>query len=418
MNDLTRNGDDGRQLVEEFKDALYDDVEQGPARIEFERRRLVARVASNLDAEQSRVRSRGLWIGLAAAGAAAAAVLIVLSLGSDDPPGGAESISLSGLWRVRAGDALARGAPVHVPADAGAKVVLDDGTSLWLGGGAELRVGDDDIATVRLLSGRLLASVAPRRELAPFRVITALAEITVHGTVFSISADAGRSRLRLHEGGVSLSFGEETIDVQPGHEVAVDEKGAIALRPIDSAGALADLLIAEKTADLAGPAVPELAAPRAEAGAEVEPLVEPPTTAPTEPPAEPDAPLPRVSSATPRKPATPPPAAADPEPDPPTAALEDPELAAIEVEPAPALDVLTTLRALMDRGAFADAIETADAYLTEHPGGEHADDVLYLRAHCQARAGDLTGGRQSLKDYLTRFPEGRYWDRVRDILGE
>ena len=33
-------------LVEEFKDALYTDVEQGPARLEFERRRLMARIAT------------------------------------------------------------------------------------------------------------------------------------------------------------------------------------------------------------------------------------------------------------------------------------------------------------------------------------------------------------------------------------
>ena len=84
----------------------------------------------------------------------------------------------------------------------------------------------------------------------------------------------------------------------------------------------------------------------------------------------------------------------------------------------PAPSVIEQMRELTEQGRYADAIALADDYLARHPRGAHADDVLYLRAHCQARTGDLRGGRQSLKDYLTRFPEGRYWDRVRDILGD
>lgn len=417
MNDGIHIDGDGQDLVDEFKDALYTDVEQGPARLEFERRRLMARLAVGSVEPTGRPRKRGMVLGLAAALAAAAAVVVALVVTPDGPEPGAERISLSGLWRVHPEDAIVRGTPVRVPEGAGAKLVLEDGTALWLGSGSELTVLDEAVSAVRLGSGRLLASVAQRPEGAPFRVITTLAEVTVHGTVFSVAADRGQSRVRLHEGEISLSCGPEVIDVQPGHEVEVTEIGEVALRPIDAAGALADLLLAEKTSALAGPVAPEIRLP----SEEVEAAAESPV--PAEVPAELELVQPpeRVAPAPARQ--TPPPAAEAEAPEPPAEptppdALADPELAAIEVESRPAPSVIEQMRELMGDGRYADAIRLADAYLATDPRGQHADDALYLRAHCQARTGDLKGGRQSLMDYLTRFPEGRYWDRVRDILGE
>jgi len=410
---------DGEDLVGAFKDALYSEVEQGPARLEFERRRLLARLSSGRSRSEGRPRSRSLVLGLAAACAAAAAVVVVLAVLPDAAEPGAESITLSGLWRVRSGDAIARGTPLRVPAGAGAKLVLEDGTALWLGPGAELAALDDEVSTVRLDAGRLLASVARRPEWAPFKVATPLAEVTVHGTVFSVVTDPGRTKVRLHEGEISLGLGDESIDVEPGHEVAVATGGEVSLGPIDAVGVLTDLLVAEKTVGLAGPLVPELEAPVAEIEQVVDAVVDdqpPPAQAEDE---GGGAPRPKRQPASVRTPSRSAPAAADPRhPDPAPPAAADPELAAIEVEAAPAPGVIDQLRELIAQERFADAIGVADAYLAEQPRGAHADDVLYLRAHCQARTGDLRGGRQSLKDYLTRFPEGRYWDRVRDILGE
>ncbi|MBW2277820.1 MAG: FecR domain-containing protein [Deltaproteobacteria bacterium] len=415
--------DGGNDLVQEFKDALYTDVEQGPARVEFERRRLMARVAPPVAETGTAPRVRPLALGFAAACAAAAAVLIALAVIPDDPEAGAESISLSGIWHARAGDAFVRGTPVRVPIGGGAKLLLQDGSTLWLGSGAELVALDEDVAAVRLDSGRLLASVARRPDASPFRVVTGRTRITVHGTVFSVASGDDRARVRLHEGEISLSVGDEVIDVQPGHQLEVTRAGEVSLQPIDAAGVLTDLLIAERTSGLAGPVPPEIRSLASEIVMDVEVVAldpsapEPaapeieiappskPRPAPVRPQRAPSRPVGVVEEA-------PAPEAQEPE------AVVDPALAAIEVESAPAPSVIDQLRELTKQGRYADAIQLADTYLAEHPRGEHADDVLYLRAHCQARTGDLHGGRQSLKDYLTRFPEGRYWDRVRDILGE
>jgi hypothetical protein len=413
MSEPNSNDGDRGDLVGEFKQALYADVEQGPARLEFERRRLVARVATDRATARGRARSAGLWLGLAAAGAAAAVTLLMIAWDGEEPEAAAESIVLSGLWQVDMDDPFAAGATVQVPADAGAKIVLVDGTALWLSAGAELEAIDREVSGVRLLAGRLLARVAPRPADAPFRVATPLAEVTVHGTTFSVGVGAEHSRVRLHEGGIRLRCADETIDVQPGHEVEVNDAGTIALRPIDAAGAFADLLIAEKTAGLAGPGLPQLRMVHEEI--EVEPAATPPEPAP-----EPEAveAQPGKPTAVKPRPVAPPriEAAADAGVESPP--IADPELAEIRVEPGPADDVVDQLQALMRQGRYEDAVAAADAYLAEHPAGEHADEVLYLRAHCQARAGDLEGGRRSLLDYLARYPGGRYWDRVRDILGE
>jgi ferric-dicitrate binding protein FerR (iron transport regulator) len=432
MSQGMHTGDDGGKLVGEFKDALYTEVEQGPARVEFERRRLMARLASPRAETGPASRVGPLVLGFAAACAAAAAVIIALAVIPDEPESGAESISLAGLWRVSAGDAFVRGKPVRVPIGSGAKIVLEDGTTLWLGSGSELAAVDEDVSAVRLDSGRLLASVARRPVGSPFEVATGRARVTVHGTVFSVASDEDQARVRLHEGEISLSVGEEVIDVQPGHQVELAEGGELSLQPIDAAGVLTDLLIAERTSGLAGPVPPELRSLAGELMMEVDvAALEPPASAspPESPPTAPDAegeePPERrfVPVRTPRAPTRPKAEAEQPAPDEPPdpaapAELVDPALAAIEVHAAPAPSVIDQLRELVDQDRYADAIRLADGYLAEHPRGRYADEVLYLRAHCQARTGDLRGGRQSLKDYLARFPEGRYWDRVRDILGE
>jgi hypothetical protein len=385
----------------------------------------LARLSSDREEAPARPRSRPLVLGLAAACAAAAAVIIALAVIPDDRESGTESISLAGLWRVRAGDAFVRGKPVRVPVGSGAKIVLEDGSTLWLDSGAVLSAVDEEVSAVRLEAGRLLASVARRPAGSAFRVVTAQARVTVHGTVFSVASGDGRARVRLHEGEVSLDVDDEVIDVQPGHQVEVTGAGVVSLQPIDAAGVLTDLLIAERTADLAGPVPPEIRSLAGEIVMDVEVVaIETPTPEPLVEEAEAaPPPEPRPAPVRPqRQPSTPTgeveeqdePETGEPPP------FVDPELNRIQVEsaPAPPPSVIDRMRELTGEERYADAIELADAYLAEHPRGVHADDVLYLRAHCQARTGDLRGGRQSLKDYLTRFPEGRYWDRVRDILGD
>jgi ferric-dicitrate binding protein FerR (iron transport regulator) len=368
MNERERR--EGRESARRFREALYAEVEQGPARLEFERRRLLARLPVGPGARRNGAGARVAAFGLTAALAAAAAVLLTLWPGEPAPV--VESIRLDGPWRVLPGDAFSRGALVRVPPGRGARLELGGGTVLWLGPGSEVRALDREAAVLRLAAGRLVASVRPRPPGSELRVFAGALEIVVRGTVFSAAAEAGRSRVRLHSGRVELRGLDRTIDVQPGFEVELGGDGTASLGPIDAAGALSDLLVAGRAAHAAGGPLPEIALP-------------PPAAEPREPepvPAPgPERPAPRRSPAVREVP----PILPEPRPAearPPEPALADPALAAIEVEAAPAAD------------------------------------ELYLRALEQAREGDLEGSRRALLDYLARFPEGRYWDRVRDILGE
>ncbi len=368
MSERERHGESG--IAARFREALYSDVEQGPARLELERRRLLARLPRGPVARRTGRGVRVVAVGLGAALAAAAAVTLALWPG--EPVAVVESISLAGPWRVHPGDAVTRGVPVRVPEGAGARLELPDGTVLWLGPGVEIVALDGEVRTLRLDAGRLLASVAPRRPGEPFRVVAGRLEVTVRGTIFSVAAEGGRSRVRLHEGRVGLVAGERTIDVRPGFEVELGGDGTVVLRPVGEAGALGDLLMAQRAMDPDGPPLPAIPLPIAPTTA----VEAPPVVAP-EPPAREPARRPSSPRPSPPAPEVRPPPAPLPEP-----AIADPELAGISVEPAA------------------------------------APDDLYLRALEQARAGDLEGSRRSLKDYLARFPEGRYWDRVRDILGD
>jgi len=357
------------ELAARFRRALHAETEPGPARLEFERRRLLGRLAA--EAAGKRFPAALLAAGLGLATALAAAVIAVVVVRTGDPPPAAESIELSGPWRVRPGDAVSRGAAVRVPRGAGARLELADGSVLWLGPGAELVFLDGRTGAVRLDAGRLLAGVKPRPPGSELRVVAGRLEVVVRGTVFSASAEDGRSLVRLHDGRVDLCDGRGSFDLRPGFEVELSRDGAVSLRPIDEAGALGDLLIAGRTAGTNGPPVPRIPLP---------PVIDddPPAPAAIEPPSPAPAPLRR----------TPPPRAAAPAAEPLPPAVPD---ETDDAGPAPS-------------GKAAEAAA--------------APDDLYLRALDQARAGDLDGSRRALLDYLARFPEGRYWDRVRDILGE
>jgi tetratricopeptide (TPR) repeat protein len=76
------------------------------------------------------------------------------------------------------------------------------------------------------------------------------------------------------------------------------------------------------------------------------------------------------------------------------------------------------MRSSMKAGRYKKAIALADEYLTANPTGTHTEEVLYLKAQCQVHLGNLAQGRRLLEKYRTTFPNGRYWKRVNEILGE
>jgi len=368
-------------IVAKLRESLHSDVDLGPARLELERRRLVATVAgAPLSSRRFRI---GVAIGATAGLAAAAAALLVFVFAA--PPEGEvpPPARIAGLVDLGASGPFADGRTARVPPSSGAKLVLADGTSLWLAADTAISSPDGGARRFRLESGRALAQVAPQRDPARFVVETAFGDVEVRGTVFSVRVAAAGLTIDLYEGSIRFVRDGTAVDLKPGESLCVHKNGSIASRgPIDRAAVLADLLITEKTAELPGAPVPRLAPPAdvEAAPSAVEQLAQPSA------PIEPAAPPPREQKRPPRRP----PAAA-PAPEPPApvaepaapAALADPALAEIVVQPAPP-----------------------------------ADEKLFLDAYEKAVSGKPEDARALLEKYLASYPEGRYWQRVAEILGE
>jgi len=385
----------------------------GPARLELEKRRLLAELDGTKEVLETRRTRTRRWL-------AAAAVLLALGGAAmwrlADGERALAPVAIAGMWRLSEGDALSSGSPARVPGDRGAKIVWPDQTAVWLGPGAEVSLSPDDDALVRFRQGRLLASVRPVEQGRSFRVSTFAGTVMVHGTAFSVTGDGGRVVIRLHEGEVTFEREGEALALTPGSELVVERGRPPQVREIDAVGVLADLMIAERTADLAGPPVPAL-------GTRFE--MPPIDIVVSRPAAEdsdallPERPSKRRSGD--RKAGTPSVRVEVPRGQPAADLFLDPELEAIEVEAAetPAdEDPAPLIEGMIRKGRYPACVEAADAYLAAEPKGAYSERVQFLKGYCQTRSGNLKAGREAFETYLIRFPEGRYWKRVSDILGE
>jgi hypothetical protein len=317
--------------------------------------------------------------------------------------------------RLNQGESLFSGRSVRVPDGQGAKIVWPDQTAIWLAGNAEVSLLATDITSLQFQKGRLLASVRPVEPGKSFRVYTALGTVVVHGTAFSVSGDGDRIALRLHEGVVTFEHAGDSVTLAPGSELVMQKGRSFQVRRMDDTGVLADLMIAEKTADLEGPPVPilgrqfEMSTIDIVANKPAAPVVE---TAPTE----------RLKK---RRAKPPKPALSD--------AGDivgkkqgddlflDPDLEAIEVESVDVIqdkDPTALIESMIQKSRYISCIRAAETYLDTHPKGTFAERVHFLKGYCQTRSGNLKAGREAFETYLIRFPEGRYWKRVSDILGE
>ena len=77
--------------------------------------------------------------------------------------------------------------------------------------------------------------------------------------------------------------------------------------------------------------------------------------------------------------------------------------------------VRAELRAVGDCGR---ALKDFDVLVTRALAAPLMERALYGRAACELSVGDRTHAEQDLKQYLARFPEGRFADRVRVQLGK
>jgi ferric-dicitrate binding protein FerR (iron transport regulator) len=362
-----------------LREELHADADLGPARLELERRRLVATVASGPRAARFR---KAVALG-AVAGLAAAAAALLVFIATAPPAKPDAPIRITGLVDVGAADPLTDGRTARVPPSSGAKLALADGTALWLGAESAVSSPDGGAHRIRLEAGRALAQVARQKGPARFVFETMYGDIEVHGTVFSARITAAGLTVDLYEGAVRFSRGDTSIDLKPGESLLVRRDGAIAARgPIDRAAVLADLMITEKTADLPGAPVPRLAPP-----AEIAPGAA--SVESTARPISPAAPAP-----------VPPPEAKRPTRRPPAEAKAKEPAAPVEAtaEPAP----------------FAHPAPAEIAVEAAPP----ADEKLFLDAYEKAVSGEPEDARALLEKYLASFPDGRYWQRVAEILGE
>ena len=359
MMDKMRH-ENGKKLPGELRDELYAEVARSDSRLEMDRRRLVARIGRQ---EPERAPRKGLIVGLslgAAVAAAALALFVLIPIEEQAPP---RPISLSGLWRVDFGDAVSAGSEIRVPPNAGAKLVMKDHTTFWLGASTRASMKDGDPSTITLTHGRMLTVVTPRKAGSDLTVKTPMGNVRIHGTTLSILVDGESMRVRLHEGTVDVISNGETIPVSPGHQVEVRRGAAIVVSPIDRAGVLADLMIAEKTADLDGPPVPR-----------IDPAVEKHAKKAKD----------RIDPVTKKTPET--------------APSHKSRVSQISVRNKPKKD--------QDAGATGEVEE------------EVIEEKLFTKAYVEAQAGNLSTGRKLLEEYLSAHPDGRYWQRVVDILGE
>ncbi len=423
MTDLKR---DHHPLVEQFLVELHAELDQGPARVELERRRLLARLEREERTVSVRPSRRRTWGVLAAAAgcaaaAACAAVVGVIVVGMTDTAEVAMPTVVTSVSEQR--DTNRFGEPIRVPDGSEARIVLQDNSTLWLGPRTEIAVQDEQRAKVRLVRGRLLARVTKKNLPESLRVFTPHATVIVHGTTFSVRAEPERTLIRLHEGKIRLAIGARTFDVRPGTEAEVTADGELATRPIDPGGALADLMVVEK-ATLAEPQIDppidrdhreDLSAGRR--GRAKETLADKNR-------AQTNANAPRVLDDIVVQ-------YLDELPEPPTSAgdtyrnISDntSETNTLRVGLSEAGSALSEarfsrVRALFKARRCADTVAAAKEYLREHPGSVHAGDVLYYKTYCEAHLDRQNERRRLLESYPKTFPESRYWKRVEETLGE
>ncbi len=104
------------------------------------------------------------------------------------------------------------------------RVVLTDGTNVWLNAGSKLRYSGNFSARNRevILEGEAYFEVKKQNDKSPFRVKTDHYDILVKGTKFNVTsyAEDPASSVTLLEGAVEIVYGEGIIPVKPGESLS------------------------------------------------------------------------------------------------------------------------------------------------------------------------------------------------------
>lgn len=130
---------------------------------------------------------------------------------------GSVSITRAGREETITGDApLSTGDRISVGSASLASIRYEDGTLLRLEGNTQLTLEGDDLQRIALAEGRIQAAVTPRGNREPMQLITALAQLTVHGTRFLLDAEPGATRLDVAEGLVQMAHTRRDSDMDIG----------------------------------------------------------------------------------------------------------------------------------------------------------------------------------------------------------
>lgn len=137
---------------------------------------------------------------------------------------------------------VAKSEVYEIPFGKSMKLVLEDGTSMWMNSLTRVEVpktfGTRD-RTIRLLDGEILLDVV-KDERRPFNVKTFAADIKVLGTKFNVIAreDHKEFSTTLLRGVVSIipAADGETVVMSPDEQVFLGEEGKLELRKVDEAG--------------------------------------------------------------------------------------------------------------------------------------------------------------------------------------
>lgn len=413
---MTKSKSNAAEKVIEFKNALYADAEPGPARMAFEKRRLIGRIRA-YEAEKERPLHQRYALGLAVACGLAALVIglgfFIFQMHNRETETVLKPIQLDGFLALDTKKRDLSGLSFSVPKGKGAKIVWPDKTTLWLGAGSVLKINSPDANAVNLITGRVLVKASKRDSDNRFVINTTKGSVTVWGTVFSVLAGPNTTGMRLYEGAISFTDStENSFQIGVGEDVQVSN-GSVEKKSIEPAGIFADLMIAEKNIGLPGPGIPKLGR-----GITMSPLsvtvvkpskitqsVHKKSRGKKRLPTREKVDTQKIES--PKSTETVPPKN-----------FKDPELAGIEVEPLAKDNPIVTINQHINKGQFEKGVDVANQYLRDNPEGPYTGAVLYLKGYCKSRIGDLTGGRKLLETYLDAYPNGRYWDNVKNILGE
>ncbi len=116
------------------------------------------------------------------------------------------------------------------------KVVLYDGSHVWLNAGSELRYPNSLVEDQRVvyLKGEAFFDVAKDHE-HPFIVKTISAEISVLGTSFNVNANIASCVTTLVEGHVRMKNGkQDSVELRAGQQATLSESGMISVREVDT----------------------------------------------------------------------------------------------------------------------------------------------------------------------------------------